>query len=343
MLRDCEVPPPAPLDALQECITGLRGPRPPLRWAGAVVLVVTAVCLLAGCERFREPERRTGEDERASAPIKPPAERTQTDVRYSSVHERHTLDVFLPSTGGGPFPVIVFVHGGSYVAGDKSQAEIARTHADERGYALVAINYRLLQHADFPAQIHDVKAAVRWVRANADTYAFDTARIAAWGVSAGGHLAALAGTSAGVDQLEDEALGNSKESSAVHAVVDWFGPSDFFALERFLRDRQSRREPVDPGLERLSALISESPGLVMLADPATHASADDPPFLIQHGSLDEVVPLEQSELLAERLTAVRGEDAVTLDVMRGAGHGGPPFTGDANLRRVFDFLDTALQ
>ncbi|MEX2261351.1 MAG: alpha/beta hydrolase [Bryobacteraceae bacterium] len=136
-----------------------------------------------------------------------------------------------PENRGARLPVVVWVHGGGWRAGSKDKPRCLSLVRE--GYAIVAINYRLSGEATFPSQIYDVKAAIRWVRANAKQYGFDPERIAVFGASAGGHLAALAGTSGGVKELEGS-LGNAEESSRVQAVVDWFGPTDFLQMGKHL-------------------------------------------------------------------------------------------------------------
>ena len=149
------------------------------------------------------------------------------DIAYATTSTAQKLDVYLPE-GNGPFPVILSIHGGAFKAGDKRDGQLMpMLEGLKRGYAVVSINYRLSPEAIFPAQIYDVKAAVRWIRANAKQYKFNPDKIAAWGGSAGGTLTALVGTSGDVKELEDLSLGNPTQSSRVQAVVDWFGQTDF--------------------------------------------------------------------------------------------------------------------
>ncbi len=139
-------------------------------------------------------------------------------------HERQRLDLYVPEKADGPLPVIVWVHGGAWLTGSKEGGGPALPFVG-KGYAVASINYRLSQHAKFPAQIEDCKAAIRWLRANAKTYNLDPGRFGVWGASAGGHLVALLGTSGDVKDLEGNA-GTDDQSSRVQAVVDWFGPTD---------------------------------------------------------------------------------------------------------------------
>jgi acetyl esterase/lipase len=251
-------------------------------------------------------------------------QRDWLDIPYANLSGNQKLDISLPTSGNGPFPVIVSIHGGGFVTGDKRMVVAVPV----RGYAVVAVNYRLCGEAKFPSQIHDIKAAIRWIRANAKTYHLNPDKIAVWGESAGGYLAALAGTSGDVKELEDLGLGNPEESCRVQAVVDWFGPidsimSDLYFLESIF----------------LGKKIKDNPGIIKTTDPQTFISPDDPPFFIQHGTADKSVPVEQSINFATQLKKVLGKDKVTLDLLKGARHADAMFSSWDNLNKVLDFLD----
>lgn len=278
------------------------------------------------------------------------------NVPYAQRSPAQVLDVYLPDAGKGPFPVILNVHGGAWRSGDKVDGQLnAVLEARKRGYAIVTMNYRLSQEAPMPAQIHDVKAAIRWVRTNAKTYQLATEKMAVWGSSAGGHLVALAGTSGGVKSLEDLSLGNPGQSSRVQAVVDWFGPTNFLKMDEQLAQTgvkpPGRRSGSDQGhnaanspeSQLIGRPITEAPDLVNAANPETYISADDPPFFIQHGTVDGIVSREQSVEFAARLEKVIGPQHVTLTLLEGAGHGGRQFSTGENLKRVLDFLDRYLK
>ncbi len=141
-------------------------------------------------------------------------------------HPRQALDLYLPP-GAGPAPLIVWIHGGAFRMGDKGDR--IPSEMLEQGYAIASLNYRLSQHALFPAQIEDCKAAVRWLRAHADTYALDPSRFASWGESAGGHLAAMLGTAG--HERSFEVGEHLEQSSRVQAVLDFFGPTDFLQMD----------------------------------------------------------------------------------------------------------------
>jgi acetyl esterase/lipase len=216
-----------------------------------------------------------------------------------------------------------------------------------RGYAVVSINYRMSGEALFPKNINDVKAAIRWIRANAKQYYFNPDKIAGWGGSAGGNLSSLAGTSGDVKALDDLSLGNSSKSSRLQAVVDWFGPTDFLMMDPQLIEtgngKPDHNESNSPESLVLGKKITEIPEKVKEANPETYITKDDPPFFIEHGTKDHLVPTQQSTNFAAKLKPVLGNEKVTLHLLEGAKHGGPEFRTPENLDLVFDFLDKYLK
>jgi acetyl esterase/lipase len=277
--------------------------------------------------------------------------RKYLDIPYAMLSPSQKLDIYLPDEGEGPFPVILSIHGGAFMGGDKADLQILpMLEGLKRGYAVVGINYRLSWEAIFPALVHDVKAAVRWARANAQWYYFDPERIAAWGGSAGGYLSTMLGTSDCIPELEDLNLGYPDQSSNVQVVVDWFGPTNFLTMDEHLT--ASGMPPME-GMEHnginspeswlLGAEITQVPELVKAANPVTYIRDHAPPFLIQHGVKDPVVPVQHSIELAEALKDACGNDKVTLDLIDGAAHGDPKFASPLNVKKVLDFLDRYLK
>jgi len=271
------------------------------------------------------------------------------DVANASQSQAQKLDIYLPDEGDGPFPVIISIHGGAFKGGDKADGQVtAMLEGLKREYAVVSINYRLSGEAIFPAQIYDVKAAVRWIRANANQYKLNGEKMAAWGGSAGGHLSALLGTSGGVKELEDLTQGNATQSSRVNAVVDWFGPTDFMKMDEQLKEGnvknpQVHSVPGSPESELIGKNLADSPELVQAANPETYITKDDPPFFIQHGRIDNLVPYQQSVNLAGKLEKVIGKDKVTLEILPDSGHGGSGFSSPQNIEKVFAFIDRILK
>jgi len=267
------------------------------------------------------------------------------DIPYADMSQAQKLDIYLPDVGDGLFPVILSIHGGAFKMGDKGDNQVVpMLEGLKRGYAVVSINYRLSGEAIFPAQIHDVKAAVRWVKANAKQYHLSPDKIAAWGGSAGGHLSAMLGLSEGVAELEDFKQGNADQSSRVVAVVDWFGPTDFLKMDEQLKESgvanpQTHSVANSPESELIGKNLDDAPELVAAANPETYISPDDPPFFIQHGLIDNLVPYQQSVNLAKKLEQVLGKENVSIELLKDSGHGGPAFSTPDNLDKVFEFLD----
>jgi acetyl esterase/lipase len=243
---------------------------------------------------------------------------------------------------------VVFIHGGGFSGGSRSQGLATAQFLITRGYAVASIDYRLSGEAKFPAQIHDVKAAIRYLKANASTYALRTDRFATWGESAGAGLAALAGTSGGVLELEDLSMGNSTQDSRVQAVVDLFGPINFLTMNSEwtllgVTNGQDHDASNSPESQLIGAPIQTRPDLCALYNPEAYLSSDDPAFIVQHGSKDPLIPYLQGKNFAEKLTAMLGPAKVTWMLMDGAGHGGAAFNSAGNLSLLAAFLDRFLK
>ncbi len=239
------------------------------------------------------------------------------DLAYvANGHERQKLDLYLPR-GGTNLPLIIYIHGGAFKMGSKEQGP--PLDYLRRGYALASINYRLSQHALFPAQIQDCKAAVRWLRAHAHDHGLDPSRFAAWGPSAGGHLAAMLGTAG--DTKEFDVGAHLDRSSGVQAVVDYFGPTDFLQMDAHRLPQGMIHDAADsPESELIGGPIQQNREKAARANPVTYVTPGDPPFLICHGDQDPLVPHHQSELLAEALK--KAGVPATFHTVKGAGHGG---------------------
>jgi len=215
-------------------------------------------------------------------------------------------------------PAVVWIHGGGWESGSKDQFLQSIVSYAERGYVAVSVEYRLSQEAIFPAQIHDCKAAVRFLRAHANKYGIDPDRIGVSGYSAGGHLAALLGASGGVKELEG-AGGWPEHSSRIQAVSTSAGPSDFLALgedEEFMRASEKTKD--DAYHKLLGGSPLEQMELARLASPTAHVTPDAPPFLIFHGTKDELVPYYMATRLYEALK--RNGTDVELVPIEDGGH-----------------------
>ena len=268
----------------------------------------------------------------------PPGVTAHRDLAYVvDGHERQKLDLFVPEKSDGPLPLIIWIHGGGWQNGSKDGCPPLRNGFTERGYAVASINYRLSGHAVFPAQIEDCKAAIRWLRAHAKDYRLDPQRFGVWGSSAGGHLAALVGTSGDVKAFD---VGpHLDQSSRVQAVCDYFGPTDFMA---FVSTPGYERHATanSPEARLLGGPVAKNKDEAVRASPVTYVSRDDPAFLIVHGDKDPVVPINQSQLLHDALE--RAGVNSHFHTIKGGGHG-QGFGGPEMESMVGDFFDRVLE
>ena len=195
------------------------------------------------------------------------------DLAYvTDGHPRQKLDLYMPGGGGTP-PLIIWIHGGAFRMGSKEDGVPLEYLA--HGYAVASINYRLSQHAVFPAQIEDCKAAVRWLRAQRGEYGLDPQRFAAWGSSAGGHLAAMLGTTG--DTKEFDVGEHLDRSSRVQAVVDYFGPTDFLQMDAHrLPDGMVHDTADSPESQLVGGPIQENKDKVARANPITYVTQRRP-------------------------------------------------------------------
>ena len=250
--------------------------------------------------------------------------RVDKNLTFATVNGRSlVLDLYRPEKMDSALPVIVWIFGGAFRIDNKTAQQHAATWLTQHGFAVAVISYRLSGEALFPAQVHDCKAAIRWLRANAAAYNLDAEHIGAWGPSSGGYLSTMLGVTGGVDALEGD-LGNAEESSRVQAVVDFYGPSDFLKMDEARHPDGQWHYPADsPESQLIGAPIKEAPEKVREANPITYVNGSAPPILILHGTEDLNVPVNQSEILFAALKR-SGVDATFFEVI-GAGHGGPQF------------------
>jgi acetyl esterase/lipase len=247
------------------------------------------------------------------------------DVVYKRVNGRDLqLDIYSPNSITHPLPVVVWIVGNRWSRGSKNHPPPLNLMS--HGYIVVSIDYRLSGEAPFPAAIEDCKAAVRWIRANAATYHFDSDHIGAWGHSGGGHLAALLGTSGGVTELEGGG-DNSPFSSRVQAVCDMSGPSDILRFyETVSSSNDDMARIAKSSIEQfLGGPVEQNRAKAIAASATTYVSKDDAPFLIIHGENDMSIPVSQSEELASKLKAAGVNVTLIVAEDRGHGVGGPGF------------------
>jgi len=250
------------------------------------------------------------------------------------------MDLRLPD-GPGPHPVILYLHSGAWIMGDRFGGPAVRQAS--RGYAVASIEYRLAPLNIWPAQIEDAKAAIRYLRANAARFKLDPNRVGVFGTSSGAHIGAVLGTSGGVASLEGLTLGNPQFSSRVQVVVDLYGPTDLLKIE----EQKLPCIPLDgnasymPPSLLMGCPIQSCQDWTATANPMTYVTPDDPKFLIMHGMLDCLVPYQQSVMLDQALRA-KGVDSKLVLVPFGD-HGGSVFDQPKYQAVVDEFLDANLK
>lgn len=253
------------------------------------------------------------------------------------------IDLFFPGPSApARAPAALFLHGGGWVGGDKSESDWLQRIREpllERGFVVASANYRLAPSEPWPAQIEDAKCAIRFLRAQSEVYGINDRWIGAWGTSAGGHLAAMLGAADDEAGFEGDG-GHASQSSRVQAVVDFYGPADLTDGEGW-----PARQPLL--LEVVFGTSDLDSPVLAGASPTTHVTPDDPPVLILHGDVDNQVPARQSELFFERLSAAGVPSE--LVIVENARHGLEPVGGQIRpseeelVEKVVEFLETNLR
>ena len=260
-----------------------------------------------------------------------------SDISYTgSDNPRQMLDVILPKhRTSDQLPVVVYIHGGGWRNGSKDRGDRRLAPFVSTGnFVGVSIAYRLTDEAQWPSQIHDCKAAIRWIRANAATYGMDADRIGIFGTSAGGHLVSMLGTSGDVPAMEGDLGQHPDQSSRVTCVADLYGPTNFLLMNRTAVPgaKLDHDAPKSPESLLIGGAIQENPEKVATANPITYVTPDDPPFLIIHGTLDPLVSYNQSEIFHEALNHAAVETTLVTITDGGHGKGFPTSTTDLMLR-----------
>jgi acetyl esterase/lipase len=310
----------------------LHNPRPVVKSAAVLLLSLVLLC--------------------AAAPLQAQCT-TWSGLTYATYQDAAgqtqelKLELLVP-TSAAPVPAVVYIHGGGWFNGSRLPIPSGVSALCSKGYAVASIDYRLTDTAIWPAQIQDSKGAVRWLRAHAATYNLDPDRFAAWGTSAGAQLASMLGASgdegtvtignATVD-LEGATGGNTGFSSRVKAVVSWYGYGDLLQMS-FYPTTLNHDSNGSPESRLVGNWMQRVPERTASASPVTFVSPDDPPFLVMHGTIDDTVPFNQSELLVDALR--RNGVRLTWVPVPNAGHGGAAFNTTANYQTVYDFLKATL-
>lgn len=268
--------------------------------------------------------------------------RKYLDCPYGT-EARQKLDIYLPDEGEGPFPVVVFLHGGAWCQGDKSDAQaLPFIPGVERGYAVVLAAYRLVPQINYPENLYDVKALLRWIAENGAQYGLDPERCALTGASAGAHLAMMAAFTAGQAAFEGAPL---SRTCRIKAVVNQFGPTDFYTSRQMYEDSglicmydPNSRQPL-PEEHMLGFSLSELKHYAPFFTPLANVHPGIPPVLSQHGVPDPCVPYQQSVTLTEKIRAVCGADRAELDLQETFSHADLRFASPEEVDRIFTFLD----
>ncbi len=260
------------------------------------------------------------------------------NVAYANQSNTQKLDIYLPQ-GTGVSPVIIAIHWWAFMMGNKEASDVKpMLESVKRWYAVVTVNYRLSNEAKFPAAIDDIQKAITFIKQNAKTYNLNGDKIATWWDSAGGNLAALAGTMW---------TGDTK----VQAVVDWFGPIYFSTMDEQFKtlwvtpkmgSTNTENSPESKYIWQTIGTVKAEP-LVKQASPQTYITKDTPAFFIQHGTVDTNIPITQSEEFAKALQQEIWTDKVIFEKIEGAAHWGAQFETQENLDKVFAFLDKYLK
>jgi acetyl esterase/lipase len=290
-----------------------------------LLLLALTFPLLAQCQKVSPP---------------PAGFRAVRDLDYVGAgNPRQMLDLYLPEAKTDkPHPLVVYIHGGGWEAGSKDQADVLVGLIKENTpYAGASLNYRLTDQAQWPAQIYDCKAAIRWLRAHAQEYNLDPEKIAVFGISAGGHLVSMLGVSGGVKELEGELGKHLDQSSRVTCVLDFCGPSDFLTFG----GKGSIIDPDDPkgALAKLiGGPLKDRKEEGRKASPVTYITSDDAPFLIIHGDKDTLVPYAQATEVETALKAAH----VPAILLTGT-DGGHVFLSGPLIERMYSFNARHLQ
>jgi len=287
----------------------------------------------------------------AAAVYKTGAAKVYENVKYAAVSASEVCDIYIPA-GTGPFPVLALVHGGGFAFESQRMALMSSVavKAVDSGYAVVAIDYRKSNEAAFPAALSDVKAAIRFIKANAAKYGFDKDRVAVWGESAGAYLSVMTALTPDATNLNGDVKDNLDQSSSVKAVVDFYGPIEFYTMDDEYAALGVSGTSYSKDTSFESKFLGQAIGKDKTATYKTYWETykDQLPAgfklsaWIQAGTGDKNVPYTQSKNLAARLSSLIGADTVQFGLIDGAAHMDPAFYTDSNLSDIFSFLKKSL-
>lgn len=291
------------------------------------------------------------------------------DVPYANQSPSQKLDIVLPERGSAPYPVVFYVPGGAWLSGGKRSATMACLYKVlSQGYAIAAIDYRYSTEALWPAQIFDVKAALRFVKAHADELSLDGSRIIAWGNSAGGHLVNMLAATGHGHVLEDRYQGNSGFDCSINGLISWYSFGDLYEADLCDQMAETKTYTYDPmrntpsfdaeapdpaslgsqgsdpaSLTPFERLLGFAPrnfhGASAMASPIEFVDPSFSPALFQHGKEDVYVPCTQSIGMVRRINDLCGSKRAHVELFEG-GHGSPAIKADVNIDRCIDFMES---
>ncbi|MES2891987.1 MAG: alpha/beta hydrolase [Bacteroidota bacterium] len=261
--------------------------------------------------------------------------RKALDIAYTTAkNPRQVLDIIYPDTGAAPYKCIVVFHGGGWAYGSKQSETVAPIfQAISQGYAVVSVDYRLADEVTWPKPLHDAKAAIRYVRANAFRHLLDATNIVVWGVASGGHLAEMLAATNNQPGFEDLALGNPFTSSAVQGVVAWYPVSDISELP----DAMSAAAGKIMGVN-----VKDNKTQLREMNPVELVTKDFPPILLVHGTKDQLIPFSQSVSMQQKVNEATGKMIATLRRIEGAVNGDPQIKSPESFSQDLDFVDRIL-
>ena len=255
------------------------------------------------------------------------------DIPYGGRTQKEKLDIYYPETGDGPFPVFVEVHGGGWYFGQKNSVEFEPFLAGlERGFACVSLGYTLSPEEHYPVPVQEIKAAIRFLRKNAEKYKLDPDRLALWGGSAGAHLAGLAAASCDTGYLAEDLFGNDAYSAKPNALILWYGCFGYNNSGKMEKDWVYQNFF---GCEDLASIEEE----LRLSNPVEHLTEKACPTFLQHGREDTVVPYRQSVVYYEKLVEKAGEKRNRLELLDQCDHADEKLFAQDNIAKVFDFVE----
>ena len=258
------------------------------------------------------------------------------------------MDIFLPSEGDGPFPVLIHIHGGGFAMGDKRDGHVKKLlESIDKGYAFISIDYRLSDEAIFPAAVLDVRNAIRFIKEHADKYHLDKDRIATIGGSAGGNLSAMLAMNIENGKFVGEEGKIFDFDPSIKCAIDWFGPTDFSLMDKqalengvSFTDHSCDYSAESCYLGKRLDLVDKK--IIDLANPMSYISRKMSPIFIEHGTVDKLVPYAQSEILYEKIKKDLGSSYAEFHALDQADHEDKMFDDDENMDLVYDFLERKL-